>query len=44
MVKHRKFIKQIGNSLGIILNREEQKINQIKKDDLVDVEIKKCNI
>lgn len=36
-----KIISKIGNSLGIILNKEEQNIFKIKKGDLVEITIKK---
>jgi len=41
MVKQmKKIIKKIGNSLGIIFNREERKIHKINENQVVDIEIK----
>lgn len=37
----KKIIKKIGNSLGLIFNKEEQELYDIEKEDYVDVEIYK---
>ncbi len=37
----RKLVKQIGTSIGLILNKEESSIYDIKKGDLVHVKITK---
>lgn len=37
----KKIIKKIGNSLGILINKEEQKVENIKEGDIVEVNIKK---
>ena len=37
----RKTIKKIGNSLGVTFNKEEQYINNLHKDDIVEIIIKK---
>jgi antitoxin component of MazEF toxin-antitoxin module len=34
----RKTIKKIGNSLGIIFNKEECKIYNFKKDDIIELD------
>ena len=37
----KKIIKRIGNSIGIILDREDAKIYEIKLGDVVEVHIRK---
>lgn len=37
----RKIIKKIGNSLGLIFNKEECKANNIKKNDFIDLKFMK---
>lgn len=37
----RKIIRQVGTSVGIIFNKEEQEILQIKVGDVIEFEIKK---
>ncbi|MFC1590947.1 hypothetical protein ACFL43_00315 [Thermodesulfobacteriota bacterium] len=37
----RKIIKQIGNSLGIIFNKEDQEAYKLKEKDVIDVKLKK---
>ena len=37
--KMKKTIKQVGSSLGIIFNKEECKIYQLEKDDIMEIEI-----
>jgi hypothetical protein len=34
----KKTIKQIGNSLGTIFNKEECKIYNLKKDDIIEID------
>ena len=36
----KKIIKNVGNSLGIIFNKEEQKAYKIKKGKIFDINIK----
>lgn len=43
MYNMKKVIKKIGNSVGIIFNKEEQKIHDLKVEIIVDVELKKVN-
>lgn len=40
----KKIIKTWGNSLGILLDSEDIKIYNLKKGDLVDIEIVKIKI
>jgi len=35
----KKIIKKIGNSLGIIFNKEECKVYDLKKDKIVDFKL-----
>lgn len=41
MVKHTKIIKKIGNSIGLIFNKEEQQVNKIKVGDHVNIDMEK---
>ncbi len=36
----RKIIRKIGDSVGIIFNKEEQRIYNLRKDRIVDISIK----
>ena len=36
----KKVIKKIGNSLGIIFNKEDQTIYGLKKGKIIDIKIK----
>lgn len=40
----KKIIKKLGSSVGIIFNKEEQKIEDLKVDDQVEIEIKKVRV
>lgn len=37
----KKIIRNIGNSIGIIFNKEEKKIYQLQKGEVIEIEIKK---
>ena len=37
MVKMRKIVKKIGNSVGILFNRDDQSIFNIEVDDVIDI-------
>ncbi len=37
----KKIIRKVGTSLGIIFDKEEQKIYKLKKDEIIEFEIKK---
>lgn len=39
-----KIIRKIGDSVGIIFNKEEQSINNLKKGYIVDVTVKEVKI
>lgn len=41
VMETRKFIRKIGDSIGIIINKEERQIYDIKQGDVVTVSIKK---
>jgi len=41
MVKMQKIVKRMGNSLGIIFNRDERKIIGLKKGDILEVDVEK---
>jgi len=43
-MRREKIIRRVGDSMGIIYNKEEQKILTLKIGDTVDVDIKKVKI
>lgn len=43
-IHRQKIIRKIGDSIGIILNKEEQKIADLKTGDVVYITIKKEEI
>lgn len=40
----KKIIKKLGSSVGIIFNKEEQKIEDLKVNDQIEIEIKKVRV
>ena len=40
----RKEIKKIGSSIGIIFNKEEQKVYSLKSGDIIEITLDRLNL